>query len=308
MATAALLALAGVSAAYLLDQTGMEAFTLPVGWVALGSVALAAPLAWRRRWPSAVALLQAGTYICLGIWVGVEFYASQVALFLGFYSVGAWDTDRRRVRWVRLAIVIAMGAWLVGSTIHGFSAPETGERGVNAYLSVLAIQFGLNIAYFGGAWVFGNRAWDSALERAELERAHEEIGAQQHRLAENAVALDRVRIARELHDVVAHHVTAIGCRPPRRGGCFRPMRSGRSRRCAGSRAPRGTPSASWVRWSIPSAIPRRAPIRHPGSPSWTLSSSTPGRSACRSPCTGWANPGRWVPPLISPSIGSRRRP
>ncbi|WP_432558831.1 histidine kinase [Granulicoccus sp. GXG6511] len=209
-ALALVLAGAGVAAVFLLEQTGLDTFKLDPGWVALGAVALALPLAYRRRAPAVVAVVISALYIALGTWVGVELYASQVVLFLGVYSVGAWDPQRRRAFLTRLGIVVAMAAWLVVATIQGFWDPVTGERGVTAYLSFMLIQFGVNIAYFGAAWIFGDRAWQQALERAELERATAEIIAQQERLAENAVALDRVRIARELHDVVAHHVTSMG--------------------------------------------------------------------------------------------------
>lgn len=209
-ALAGLLALSGVAAAFLMGQTGLDTFTLDAGWVALGAVFLALPLAYRRRSPSLVAVAISALYIALGIWVGVEVYASQIVLFLGLYSVGAWEPNRRRAFATRLGIVVAMGIWLVATTIRGFWDPVTGERGVNAYLSFMVIQFGVNVAYFGASWIFGNRAWQQALERGELEQAHLEIMAQQDQLAENAVALDRVRIARELHDVVAHHVTSMG--------------------------------------------------------------------------------------------------
>lgn len=207
---AIVLAVAGVCAVILLEQTGFELFVLDAMWVALGAVILALPLAYRRRSPWVVAVVISVLYFALGTWVGVEIYASQVVLFLGVYSVGAWEANRRRAFATRLGIVAAMGMWLVVMTIRGFWDPETGEQGVNAYLSFMVIQFGVNIAYFGAAWIFGDRAWQQALERGELQRANAEITAQQDRLAENAVALDRVRIARELHDVVAHHVTSMG--------------------------------------------------------------------------------------------------
>lgn len=209
-AAAVLLALAGAAAVFLMEQTGLDDFKVHSGWVALGAVAVALPLAYRRRWPCTVSVVISALYLALGIWVGVEVFASQVVLFLGVYSVGAWEGRRRLAFSTRLGIVVAMGAWLVGETIQGFSDPVTGERGVNAYLSFMVIQVGVNIAYFAGAWIFGDRAWQQALERAELEQANAEIMAQQDQLAENAVALDRVRIARELHDVVAHHVTSMG--------------------------------------------------------------------------------------------------
>lgn len=208
--TAALLALAGVEMTLLMHGAGTVPFSGPLPAVIAGGAALALPLIVRRRYPAAVALVQAAIYIGFGATVGIEIYASQVSLFLGLYSVGAWDANRRRALWTRVVVVIAMGAWLVFEAVNAFWDPETGERGVNAYLSVLGIMLAINAAYFGGAWVFGNRAWDRALEQQELDRAHAEIRAQQDHLAANEVSLERVRIARELHDVVAHHVSSMG--------------------------------------------------------------------------------------------------
>lgn len=207
-----ILALAAVEMTYLMAGAGMTEgiFQLDVPWVALCSSLLALPVLTRRRWPAASAVVMSAGYILLGTFVGIELYASQVMLFLTFYAVGAWDPHRRRAFITRLVIAVAMAAWLVSAAVQGFYDPEFGERGVNAYLSMLGIQLATNIAYFSAAWFFGNRAYQQALEREELERAHAEIRDQQDQLRRNAVELERMRIARELHDVVAHHVTAMG--------------------------------------------------------------------------------------------------
>ncbi len=47
-------------------------------------------------------------------------------------------------------------------------------------------------------------------ERAALEERTAELESEREVTAAQAVALDRVRIARELHDVVAHHVSLMG--------------------------------------------------------------------------------------------------
>lgn len=208
---AAVLAMAGVELAYLSNFAGVNPESdVPVHVVALAAILFAAPLAWRRRAPLIVAVLVSALYITLGSLGAVEFYASQVVLFMAFYSVGAWTADRRRARQVRIVIVLAMAGWLVVAAIRGFTDPETGERGVNAYFAFLLIQWLVNATYFAGAWLFGDRAWAQALEHEELARAHAEIRAQQDELARQAVTRERLRIARELHDVVAHHVTAMG--------------------------------------------------------------------------------------------------
>lgn len=208
--TAALLALFGCVMVALSALTGMQFTDMPIWQPMLFAVLLAAPLVLRRVHPVPVAIVQTIVYIVAGELGAIELYVSQVNLFMAFYSIGAWDADRRRAHWTRLIIVIAMAVWLATSAIRGFLDPETGERGVSAFFAFLLIQIVVNAAYFGGAWVFGNRAWRSAIEQEELAAAHAEIQAQQAQLADQAVSLERLRIARELHDVVAHHVSAMG--------------------------------------------------------------------------------------------------
>ena len=119
---AGVLALAGVELAYLSDFAGVNPESdVPVHLVALGAALLGGLLAWRRRAPLVVAMLVSASYITLGSLGAVEFYASQVVLFMSFYSVGAWTPDRRRARHVRLIIVVAMAAWLVAASVRGLS-------------------------------------------------------------------------------------------------------------------------------------------------------------------------------------------
>ena len=140
----------------------------------------------------------------------LEYTVSQVVVFLAVYSIGAWEPNRSRALASRTVITAVMAVWLVTSAVRGFSAPETGEYGVQAYFSLLAVQIAINAAYFGGAWIFGDRSWEQAVEREALERAQAEVRAQQAQLTEQAISLERLRIARELHDVVAHHVSVMG--------------------------------------------------------------------------------------------------
>jgi signal transduction histidine kinase len=183
-------------------------------WGLLYSVGLTAPLALRRRFPELVAVVVAIVFF-VGVSLRVpEIYVGNIALFIAMYTVGAWVDDRRRAFYVRVAIIIGMFVWLLITTFQSATAPT--EEGLSReglfspFVAFMLIQFLVNAAFFGGAYYMGDRAYASALERDALEDRTRELEAEREVTAAQAVALDRVRIARELHDVVAHHVSAMG--------------------------------------------------------------------------------------------------
>ena len=63
---------------------------------------------------------------------------------------------------------------------------------------------------FGFAYFFGETAWVAARREHELRTQAEDLRRSQAEARERAVLGERVRIARELHDVVAHHVSVMG--------------------------------------------------------------------------------------------------
>src|SRR5690606_37177430 len=74
----------------------------------------------------------------------------------------------------------------------------------------MIIQLLLNCGYFGAAFYLGDLAYGAARQRQVLRDRQRELEREREVTAAQAVALDRVAIARELHDVVAHHVSAMG--------------------------------------------------------------------------------------------------
>lgn len=209
--TAGLLALLGAFMSWLGVVSRVSIFEQALGWQMLGSVLLAAPLAWRRRWPMTVGVVQALLYGLLTYLTGYDLNTSQVLLFVSFFSIGAWSAQRERATRVRALIVVGMVVWLwsvgVLSFVQNLGASEVSP--VRQFLAVMALLSVVNVAFFVGAWYFGDREWARAVARADLERAYADIRELRAELVQAAVSQERLRIARELHDVVAHHVTTM---------------------------------------------------------------------------------------------------
>jgi signal transduction histidine kinase len=145
----------------------------------------------------------------------IEGFMTSVCLFTALYTAGAWAKDRRAANAVRLVVVVSMFAWLVVSltaTPWQELLADDGERSgsIDPRVADLLYAAGLNVFYFVGAWRFGDAAWRDARSRAELEQRNEELRLEREERARRAVLDERVRIARELHDVVAHHVSTMG--------------------------------------------------------------------------------------------------
>ena len=114
------LALVGCGMVALTAMTGLQFEDVPIWAPLLAAVLVPAPLVLRRVHPIPVAVVQVVLYIVAGELGVLELYVSQVNLFMGFYSIGAWETHRRRAFWSRLVIVIAMAVWLAISAVRGF--------------------------------------------------------------------------------------------------------------------------------------------------------------------------------------------
>ena len=178
------------------------------------TLAVSLPLALRRRAPQTVMVLVAIAFIGLQARGVGESVASQIGLLMAMYTVGAWGRDRVLARWSRGVVVAVMFGWLVWSLStyawDSFLSAKRPEGPLPAVVAV-ALFYGLvNVIYFGGVWAGGDLAWRSAAQRALLEQRNAELARERDENASRAVLDERVRIARELHDVVAHHVSVMG--------------------------------------------------------------------------------------------------
>ena len=151
------------------------------------------PLAWRRRVPLAVLVVNvvvtAVYSVGFGEWGSFQLFA---AILLALFSVAAYADARRA----------AIGAAIAAALI----VPEMIVKLVEG--DPLAELPGPFVA-LGAVWL-GGRA--IARRRVEAERLSElalELEQRNEADARAAVGAERTRIARELHDVVAHAVSVI---------------------------------------------------------------------------------------------------
>jgi signal transduction histidine kinase len=213
---AAALAAAAVASALLARAADFDIGRTPPSPVEeiLWCLAVSLPLAFRRRAPLVVLVVVAAAFIGLQARYVAETELSSVCLFLALFTAGAWAADRTMARAVRVVVVVVMFAWLAYSLsatawagqVQGKPADELLPPATATMIWVTAV----NVLYFGAAWFFGDLAWRQARQQALLEDRTVELARERDANARRAVLAERVRIARELHDVVAHHVSVLG--------------------------------------------------------------------------------------------------
>jgi len=155
----------------------------------LFSVTVAVPLLFRRRAPIAalLAILSQSVLVAgLGFDSGAAFFALLIALF----SAGLYSPARTRS-------LVAPTALVVGITILAIM-----QGG-------LAIWMVGSATMFVAAWAAGDLLRERSLDARRLRERAVNAELEHAQEARRAVAEERVRIARELHDVVAHSVSVM---------------------------------------------------------------------------------------------------
>jgi signal transduction histidine kinase len=144
------------------------------------------PLAWRRRAPLTVVSVVMGALVAESLAVGSAPTPDTplIALLLATYSVGA-HCERTRAL---VGAAVSLAATVVWVGPGDFLWP---------------------VVVFGGAWVAGRLVRQRALQAVVLEERALALDRAREADARAAAADERARIARELHDILAHSLSLI---------------------------------------------------------------------------------------------------
>ncbi|MGV9883793.1 sensor histidine kinase [Streptomyces sp. NPDC003006] len=166
---------------------GQPAYTGPFWLGCLIASAVGLPIAVRRCWPlAALGAVLAALATASLLDIPREPYA---AAGLAAYLVGAAEPARRSVPALAVTLPVACGAVYLGEAVV---TPAEDWRGAVGLA-------GLVLLVIGGAWGVGFIARG---RRAGTAR-------EQRRRSERALDEERLRIARELHDIVSHNLSLI---------------------------------------------------------------------------------------------------
>ena len=146
------------------------------------------PVAWRRRSPEGVLLAMAATGLVF-VASGASVVCLGPAALVAVYAVAAYRPPRRSLPVVAAAIVAMVVA--VGASGARFDTMAG------------------NAIVFAVVWLVGDRQRRAVAEAATERFRAAELARNREQLARQAVMEERLRIARELHDIVAHAMSVI---------------------------------------------------------------------------------------------------
>jgi len=152
-------------------------------------------IALRRRMPEKMLLLALGLGVTQVV-LDVETSAADFALLVIVYTVAATGA-----RW---ASRLALATGLCAAPVAQLRWPnvDSGTWGNVAQMIFLTVPFAL-------AWVLGDSIRTRRAYFAQLEERAARLEKEREAQSKVAVAAERARIARELHDVVAHNVSVM---------------------------------------------------------------------------------------------------
>ncbi len=158
-------------------------------WAYALVVAQCLPLAVRRRWPFAVALVCGLLTAVYGVSTLPDPPVPYAGL-VGVYSAAAYCTTRR---------AYAVAGFAAAGVLISLLADPFADLGDAVFL----------LAVFATAWLLGDAARRRRDLAREMQQRAEELERTRAAEAAAAAAAERNRIAREMHDVVAHHLSMM---------------------------------------------------------------------------------------------------
>jgi len=175
--------------------TGLQAGSLPLAYLTAPLWTL--PLAWRSRYPFTVAAVVAGTAVSE---VAIGGYHNSVVALAAFilvpYSLAAHSAGKRPMLAGLAAVVTAAAVSQAAQ-----STPHAAGTLASTIAGDAALIF---VPFFAGLAMRQQR-----LRAQTLERLTEQLAREREERARTAVAEERTRIARELHDEIAHAMSVI---------------------------------------------------------------------------------------------------
>ncbi len=163
-----------------------------LGWTLL--VLMNLPVAWRRTAP--IAAMWVGVPTTLLFWIlDYPDDPAGASLLILIYSLAAHAGRPRSIRHFWVAFALLTGVMVAGVVSNEDDLP---------WLAVPA-----NVVVFGTAWILGDNLRTRRQYLAELEEKAARTEEQHQAEAARAVSEERTRIARELHDVVAHSMSVM---------------------------------------------------------------------------------------------------
>ncbi|GAA2413630.1 sensor histidine kinase [Streptomyces glaucosporus] len=158
-------------------------------------LALCTVVALRRRAPEKMLVLAVGTGLAEVVTGAFPVPANFALLVIVFTNAS------RNVRW---ASRLALAGALIAPVVHTLRWPNKGQDVAGAVLGTVFMT-----VTFVLAWVLGDSLRTRRAYYAQLEERAARLEKEREAQAKVAVAAERARIARELHDVVAHNVSVM---------------------------------------------------------------------------------------------------
>jgi len=161
------------------------------------------PLVLRRVFPSAILLIITIAGVTLQILNIPEMSVIAITLIIAIFSTAVYGGRRRN-----LICGICIAA-ILGSISYNLVFSGNVVLPINRFLYG-ATNFLLNSMLFLPIWWFGNTLRKSREQTLQLKERTEQLVREREENARRAVVDERIRIARDLHDVLAHHVSVMG--------------------------------------------------------------------------------------------------